>query len=467
MTHWMKRSLEPLFDPKAVAVIGASAVPGKIGNMALRSLMAGNRDVFPVNPHEREILGLTCYPSISDVPSGVDVALVALPSRMSLDSVRECATNGVKFVILASSGFRESGDEGAELEARLLEAVSGTQTRILGPNTMGLYVPSNHLDTLFVTPDRSRRPGPGSVAIISQSGAVAVSFLEKAEHAGLGISACVCLGNRCDIDELEVMDHLMHDESTKCIAMYLESFSDGREFVSRAGEASSRKPIVMLKAGRTSAGSRAARSHTGAISSSSDAVVEGAIRQAGVVRAYDEEELVDLSMSLAAVGRIHGGRVCVVASAGGFGVIAADLVESGSGLGPLSMAQLGDPTKRELEKVMPAFTSPSNPVDLTAGVTDDTYAKVLDILQRDPGIDVILMSLELQPPGVSERLVQIAAERASHGGTPIVVSVFAKDQSEALRRVVDLGAVAYPTIKRSVRSIAALAERGRYLKRFA
>ena len=463
----MSRSLEPLFDPRAVAVIGASAVTGKIGNLALVSLTTGDREIYPVNPHESEILGLKCYPSISDVPSDVDVALVTVPSHLSLDSVRECVANGVKFVIVASSGFRESGDEGAALEAKLVDAISGTETRILGPNTMGLFVPSRGLDTLFVTPDRSRRPKPGSVAIISQSGAVAVSFLEKAEHAGLGVSACVCLGNRCDIDELELMDHFMHDEGTKSIAMYLESFSDGREFVNRAGEVTSKKPIVLLKAGRTSAGGRAARLHTGAISASSDAVVEGARRQAGVVRAYDEEELVDLSLSLSVIDRTTNGRVCVVASAGGFGVIAADLIESCSGPGPVSMARQADSTKRELEKVMPTFTSASNPVDLTAGVTDETYARVLDILQRDPGIDAILMSLELQPPGVSDRLIRIAAGRASPGRTPIVVSVFAKDQSDALRQVVDLGAVAYPTIRRSVRSIAALAERGRYLSRLA
>lgn len=456
-----------MFDPKAVAVIGASAVRGKMGNMALTSLMTGNRELYPVNPHEREILGLRCYASISEVPSEVDVALVALPSRLSLDSVRECVAKGVKFVIVASSGFRESGDEGAELESSLVEAVAGTGTRILGPNTMGLYVPGKNLDTLFVTPDRSRRPKQGSVAVVSQSGAVAVSFLEKAEFAGLGISACVCLGNRCDIDELELIDYLMQDESTKCIAMYLESFSEGREFVSRAGAASLEKPIVLLKAGRTSAGSKAASLHTGALSSSLDAVVDGAVRQAGVVRAYDEEELVDLSMSLSVIDHVQNGNVCVVASAGGFGVIAADLVEAESGHGPLSMAQLSDSTKRELGKVMPAFTSPSNPVDLTAGVTDDTYARVLDILQRDPGIDAILMSLELQPPGISDGLIRIAADRATPDRTPIVVSVFAKDQSTALRQVVDSGAVAYPTIRRSVRSIAALAERGRYLRRLA
>lgn len=463
----MSGSLEPLFDPRSVAVIGASTVPGKIGNTTLTSLMAGHRDVYPVNPHEKEILGSRCYASIADVPADIEVALIALPSRLSVDSVRECVDKGVKFVIVASSGFGESGPEGRELEAQLVEAIQGSGTRILGPNTMGLFVPATELDTLFVTPERSRRPKVGPIGVISQSGAVAVSFLEKAESCGVGVSACVCLGNRCDIDELELIGHFARDDDTKCIAMYLESFSDGRELVKCAREVAREKPLVLLKAGRTRAGSRAARLHTGSLAASPEVVVGGAMRQAGVVRVSDEEELADISMAFAVADHIDGGRVCIVASAGGFGVIAADLVESDSERSALRVAELSESTKRRLRELMPMFTSPSNPVDLSAGVTDQSYDEVLGVLQSDPGIDVILMSLELQPPGVSESLIDVAARRASSGEKPIVVSVFAKDQNAALRKVVSSGVVAYPTIRRSIRSIAALAERGKNLERLA
>jgi acyl-CoA synthetase (NDP forming) len=467
MTLRMSSGLKHLFDPEAVAVIGASATPGKIGNMALTSLMAARRGIYPVNPGESEILGLKCHASLGDIAADIDVALIALPSRQSVDSVIECVDKGVKFAIVASSGFGESGPEGRKLETQLVEAVRGSDTRILGPNTMGLFVPATKMDTLFVTPERSRRPKAGPVAVISQSGAVAVSFLEKAESSGVGVSACVCLGNRCDIDELELIEHFARDDDTRCIAMYLESFSDGREFLKCARRAAREKPLVLLKAGRTHAGSMAARLHTGSLASSADAVVGGAMRQAGVVRVSDEEELVDISMALAVADHIDGGRVCIVASAGGFGVIAADLVESSSEPGALFVAELSESTKRKLRGLMPMFTSPSNPVDLTAGVTDQAYDAVLGVLQGDSGVDVILMSLELQPPGVSEALIDVAARRSSSGEKPIVVSVFAKDQGAVLRRVVSSGVVAYPTIRRGIRSISALAERGRNLERLA
>ncbi|UCE90852.1 MAG: CoA-binding protein [Methanobacteriota archaeon] len=461
----MSGDLEPLFNPGSVAVIGASATPGKIGNIVFASLKGGGREVFPVNPNETEILGSRCYASVADVPSEIDLALVALPSSLSVDSVRDCVDKGVKFIVVASSGFGEGGEDGRELEAQLVEAIAGRETRILGPNTMGLFVPGTGLDTLFVTPERSRRPKAGPVAVVSQSGAVAISFLEKAESAGMGVSACVCLGNRCDIDELELIDHFALDDGTKCIALYLESFSDGRAFVGRAGEVAREKPIVLLKTGRTTAGGRAARLHTGSLAVSSDAVVEGAIRQAGVARAADEEELVDISTAFSALGHVDGGRVCVVASAGGFGVIAADFVESDTERDLLSMAELSDSTRERLGELMPAFATPSNPVDLTAGVTDDTYDQVLDTLQGDPGVDVILMSLELQAPGVSTELIDIAARRATLDRTPIIATVSAKDQSATLRQVTGSGVVAYPTMRRSVRSIEALVERGRYLRR--
>lgn len=456
--------MKRLFDPKSVAVIGASADSSKIGNVVLKSLMAGPREVYPVNPHEERILGARCFPSIADIPSDIDLALIVLPADASVRCVRECVDKGVRFVIVASSGYRESGALGARLEEEIVEAVKGSGTRLLGPNTMGLFVPSTHLDTLFVTPERSRRPEAGSVALISQSGAVAVSFLEKAESAGMGLSACVCLGNMCDIDELELIDHFAMDEGTRCIALYLESFSDGRALMEHL-EAAAHKPLVMLKSGRTSAGRRAAMSHTGAMASSSDAVVSGALKQACAVRVFDEEELVDVSMAFAALDHLRGGSVCVVASAGGFGVIASDLVESEEYGEVLDMAELSEATRERLRGVMPRFTSPANPVDLTAGVTDEMYDLALEALQDDASIDVILMSLELQPPSVSKGLMDVAARRASSGGPPIVVSAFAKDQGDVIREMAKLGVVSYPTIRRSVRSISALVRRGLYLKR--
>jgi acyl-CoA synthetase (NDP forming) len=465
MTRPMHDDLALLFRPTSVAVVGASANPGKIGHVALANLMSGDFTVYPVNPKETEILGLKCYPSLCDVPCHVDIALVVLPAQSSIKVVEEAVDKGIRFVIVTSSGFSESGSGGRTLQESLMSAVAGTRTRILGPNTMGLVVPRSRLDTFFISKDRSPRPGTGAIAIISQSGAVAVSCLEKAEAAGAGVSACVCLGNKVDIDEVDMIRHFAADGETRCIAMYLESFSDGRRFLKAVKVAAETKPVVLLKAGRTRSGSEAARSHTGAIASGSDVVVDGALRQAGVIRVYDEEELVDAARALSVIDHVESDRVCVVASAGGFGVIASDLVESSDGGLGLRMATLGETSTSALGGVLPEFSSPRNPVDLTAEVTDAMYDAVLAIIKADPGVDAILMSLELQPPKVTDALVDIAGRHSASDGPPIVVSIFARDQSAKMRRMAAGGVLAYPTIRRSVRAIAALSERGAYLRR--
>jgi acyl-CoA synthetase (NDP forming) len=462
----MDGGLEALFRPRTVALVGASANPAKLSNVALRNLLRGQFKTYPVNPREEEILGVKCYHAISDIPEKVDLAIISLPAKAAVESARECAAASVRAAIVTSSGFKETGPEGASLERDLTAALQGSGTRLLGPNTLGILVPSYGLDTLFIPVEKSRRPGAGPIAMFSQSGAVSVAFLERAEAAGLGVSACVGLGNKADIDENELLEHFGSDPSTECIAVYLESFSDGREFMEVAGKVSRLKPIVLLKSGRTESGSLAASSHTGALAASSDRLVDGALRQAGVVRVYDEEELLDIAKVMAYIGHIEGDRICVVASAGGFGVIATDLVESKEHGAGLRMARLAEETKRELAEVMPAFSSVRNPVDLTAAVTDGMYDAVLGILRKDDGIDGIMMSLELQPPSITDGLVDVAARHSGGRGPPLVISAFGGDRTSGLlhelekRRV-----VAYPTIWRAVRALGALAERGTYLRR--
>lgn len=462
----MRQGLDALLRPRSVALVGASANPSKIGNVVLKNLAKGTFSVYPVNPREKEILGLTCYPDVSSVPSEVDMALIVLPAERAVEAAEECVRKNVGVSIVTSSGFAESGPEGKALQARLESLFEGTGCRLLGPNTMGVYVPSHGLDTLFIPVEKSRRPPAGPVAMVSQSGAVAVAFLERAESFGLGVSVCACIGNKADIEECELVEHLSGDPSTRCISMYLESFSDGRRFLRSAGEAAAEKPVVLLKSGRTASGSKAASSHTGAIATSSDLLVEGALRQSGVVRVYDEEELVDVSRVLAYLDHAEGDRICVVASAGGFGVIAADYVESEEHGYGLRMAELSEETKAELASLTPSFSSVRNPVDLTAEVTDDMYDRVLGVLQEDTSVDAIIMSLELQPPNITVGLMDVTARRCQSGSKPIVVSAFGvRETSEAARELESKRVPWYPTIRRAVRAAAALVERGRYMNK--
>ena len=458
--------LDVLLDPRSVALIGASANPSKLSNIALANLKKGRFKLFPVNPKEKEILGLKCYASVLDIPEGVDIALISLPADGSVEPARQCAKKGVKLVIVTASGFRESGHEGQILENELVSALEGSATRLLGPNTMGIVVPRTALDTFFISADRNERPRDGSTAILSQSGGVLVSSMMKLRVSGLGISACIGLGNKADITENDLILLLRDDPNTKCIAMYLESFSDGKEFVRIAGEVSKSKPIILLKSGRTLAGARAAMSHTGALSVASEAMVDGALAQSGVIRVYDEEDLVDTAKALALARSIDGDRICIVASAGGYGIIASDYVESQEHGVSLRMAELSTVTIERLKPIVPGYASVSNPVDLSASVTDEMYDSVLGILQDDPNVDGIMMSLELQPPNVTNHLVEVARKRSLMGAKPIVIIVFAGDDTDRLvKSLGEQGVPAYPTIWRAVKALAALAKRGTHLKR--
>ena len=462
----MRGNLDVLLGPSSVALIGASANPEKLSNVVLANLKEGKFKTYPVNPREKEILGLRCYSSVLEIPGEVDMAVVSLPAEASLGPVSDCVQKGIELVIVTASGFRETGPEGGSLEEALVSAVRGSKTRLLGPNTMGLLVPRSGLDTFFIPRERSPRPGVGETAILSQSGAVSVSSLEKVRAAGMGVSSCVGLGNKADVTENDLLELLAEDPQTRCIAMYLESFSDGREFARLAAKMTVAKPIVLLKAGRTRSGARAASSHTGALSSSSDVLVDGALSQAGVVRAYDEEELIDIAKAFVLKGHLEGDRICVVASAGGYGVIASDLIESENHGASLHMAELSDETKERLRRVVPGYSSVSNPVDLTAAVTDGMYDSVLEILQEDRNVDGIMMSLELQPPNVTAELLEVARRRSMSGTKPIVISVFAGESTDSL--VKSLGeqrVLAYPTIWRAIRAMAALSRRGTRLRR--
>lgn len=462
----MKQPLDALFRPRAVALIGASANPAKLSHIALKNMKGGRFRLYPVNPKAERILGLKCYPSVRDIPGPLDLAVISLPAPLSVAPLKECVEKGVMVAIVTSSGFKETGSAGAKLEQRLLDAVRGTDTRILGPNTMGVFVPSLGLDTYFISKDRSPRPGTGPIAMLSQSGAVSVSFLERAAESGIGISACVGLGNKCDINENDLLEHLRGHAPTRCVAMYLESLSDGRGLFNTAKDFTKKKPIVVLKSGRTRTGEMAAASHTGALATASDAVVNGAFKQSGMVRAFDEEELMDYAKALAYVGSIQGDRVCVVASAGGYGVIATDLVESKDHGAGMRMARLSVRTRAAIERLIPDYGSARNPVDLTAGVTDNMYEKVLDALQADRNIDGIMMSLELQPPLITRRLIDITEKRSARESAPIIVCGFGgRATAELLRELEGRRVPAYPTLWRSARALRILADRGAYLER--
>lgn len=462
----MSTDLHKLFKPASIAVVGASAQPDKPGHVILRHLKQGSFRLYPVNPNREEILGLRCFPSVSALPEVVDVAVLSVTANLTLEAVKDCVRSGVPFVVSVAGGFSEIGKAGREVQEQIGEAIKGTRTRLLGPNTMGVLVPEIKLDMFFLSQERSPRPGSGSISLISQSGSVLTGVYEAAEDAHVGLRACVGLGNKVDLDEDDFLEHFMKDEKTRCIALYLESFQNGREFVRIARSAAKRKPVVVVKVGTTQSGAKAAASHTGALVTASDALVNGALKQAGVLRVMDEQELLDAAKALANLDHIKGDRIAIIGSAGGFGVIATDYVASRTNGFGLKMASLSEETKSSLREKIPYFASVENPVDLTGVVTDQMYYEVLEIIQRDKGVDAVLLNLLFQPPSMTMGLLDIAEKWARGGRKPLVVcSVSGNFPRPILRRLEEKGVPTYTSLKRGVFALRCLYDRGRFLER--
>ncbi len=456
---------DSLISPKSVAVIGASHNPSKIGYVVLKNLAThGYRgEVYPVNPKGGEILGYRVYRDIGEIPP-VDLSIITLPAELTVRVFEDVARKS-KFIIPIAGGFGETGPEGKELENKILEIANRHGARVIGPNTVGIYIPRSGVNTALIVPERSRFPGDGKIAFITQSGALGLLTMDSFAMYGVGFSAFINLGNRVDVNENELLRYFGDDDHTQVVILYIESFKDGREFMRIAKEVSVRKPIVVLKAGRTARGGKAASLHTGALGGS-DAVADGAFKQCGVIRAYDEVELVDYARALAYGKPFSGNRVAVVTSAGGVGVVTTDYIESDSrGVG-LKMAELDEETKRIIREEVVPFASVENPVDMTAQASDDDYDGVLEALNDDPNVDAILVYALFQTPLISERLVDIIEKWHHRGKKPIVVGTIGSEFSmKMLGEFEKRGIPAYPSIERAVKALRVLHDRAHILGR--
>ncbi|HHY93412.1 MAG TPA: hypothetical protein GX513_00145 [Firmicutes bacterium] len=459
--------LDAFFAPRRIAVVGASRDPSKIGNIVFRYLRESEAQLFPVNPSAGEIMGHRCFPDLESIPGEIDLAVLAVPARATVETVRACVRKGVRAIIGQASGFGETGPEGRLLEEEIRNILSAVplarRPRFLGPNTLGVYVPHRRLDTTFTVRERSPRPGPGGIAFISQSGATAICIMEAAAATGVGLSAFVGLGNKLDVQENELLDYFAEDPATRVITLYLESFADARGFLERCRRITPHKPIVVLKSGRTPTGMRAAALHTGSLAGS-DRVVEGALRQVGVYRAYDEEEMVDVARALGYGKPLAGDRIAILTTAGGLGVIMTDLLEAPErGVG-LHLATLSEGAKAKLRSLLVPFASVHNPVDMTANTTNDHYRSSLEILEAEAEVDAIFCVMQFQSPNVDEGLADIVVDYYRHGPKPMAVTTIGGELSQkGLQYVVRAGVPAYPSLWRAARALAALYSRGRFL----
>lgn len=457
--------LSYLFNPRSIAVIGASQDENKFGNVILKNLISEKYDgeIYPINPKVSEILGLKCYKNLGEINEKVDLAIIVLSAEYVPETVKECVDFGVKFIIPIAGGFSESGKEGELREKEIKEYLKKGSSRVIGPNTVGIYIPRSKVNTALTTPDKITYPKDGSLAFISQSGALGLLTMDSFADLNVGFSAFVSLGNRIDIDENELLKYFSNDEKTKAILFYIENFKNGRAFMELAREVTNKKPIVVLKAGRTNQGVKAASLHTGALGSD-DRIIEGIFKQSGVIRAYSETELVDYGRALAYQKPLKGNRLAILTTAGGAGVVTTDYVSASiNGIG-LKMAELKQETKQQIKSIIAPFASAENPIDLTASGGDQQYNNILKLLNRDDNVDGIIVYAQFQTKYVTENMIEIIKENIENKS--IIVGVIGGEYARTmLRKFEEYNIPAYPDIERTVKAMKVLYIRGNYLKR--
>jgi acetyltransferase len=384
-------SLEHFFHPQGIVIIGASADPGKLGYSIARNLVEIGYPgvVHYVNPRGGHLFGRPVYPDLQHIPDPIDLAVLLIPAPATPQALRACGESGIRAAIIASSGFRETGAEGARLESELLEIARHFGMRIIGPNCIGLIDTNMPLDTTFLKPPP---PPKGNIAFISHSGATCAAVIDWSRGQGFGFSRLVSLGNQIDVNETDMLLSIAADPSTRSLALYLEGISDGRRFVETALRVTREKPVVVLKSGRYASGQRAAASHTGALAGQETAF-DAAFKRAGIIRANTVEELFEWAYTLAASPLPKGRSMAVLTSAGGLGVAAADALEAND----LRMAELAVETQTALQAILPPAASTHNPVDMLASATPQQFASCLNLLLTDPNVDGVLMII-LPPP---------------------------------------------------------------------
>jgi acetyltransferase len=408
------RALDAFFSPKNVAVVGATDKRGSVGRTVLLNLTNGpfgNR-VYAVNPKRSEVLGVPSFPSVAALPEPVDLAIVVTPATTVPDVIGECVDAGVNAVVVISAGFRERGAEGAELENQIREHLKRGNTRVIGPNCLGIMNPVIGLDATFA----KRTPKAGNVAFLSQSGALLTAILDWAIPQEVGFSGIVSTGSMVDVGWGDLLSHYGEDPDTHSILLYMESVGDARSFLSAAREVALTKPIIVIKAGKSDAASRAAASHTGALTGS-DEVLDAAFRRSGVLRVQHIADLFYMADVLSKQKRPKGPRLTIVTNAGGPAVLATDALIALNG----ELAPLSEPTLNALDEFLPAHWSHNNPIDILGDAEAERYAKALDIAAKDPNSDGLLVVLAPQgmtnPAEVAEKLTPFA-----QGSKPLLAS---------------------------------------------
>ena len=444
-------SMERFFNPRSVAVVGASRDEGTVGNEVLRNLIESGYEgrIYPVNPKADEIRGVKTYHGIAELPEAADLAIFAIPARFIIPSLEQCHEKGIDSVVIISAGFKEAGPDGARLEMEMVERLKTLNVRVVGPNCVGLVIPSIRLNATFVR----GMPKPGPISFFSQSGALCGAVLDWAIAAGVGFARFFSLGNNADLNEVDLMYALRDDPETRVILGYIEGVRDGARFLQAAREVSRDKPVLLVKSGGTQSGARAASSHTGSLAGSARAF--GCVfSQSGAVRAATIQELFDFAVAFAYQPAPEGPGLTVLTNSGGPGVMAADAVENST----LRLAGLDKETIDRLREVLPRNASLYNPVDIIGDSGANRYEASLDIIMEDPNTDSVIVILT---PVAMSRADEIADMLVSNKGrfdgkTTLAVFMGGNSVEEGSRKLLANGIPSFPNPERAVAALDAM-----------
>ncbi|PIT84846.1 CoA-binding protein [Candidatus Micrarchaeota archaeon CG10_big_fil_rev_8_21_14_0_10_45_29] len=448
------QNLSYVFNPSSIAIVGASRNPSKIGNAILRNLIHGgySGQIYPINPNADIVENLRAYPSLSQVGKKIDCAIICIHAKDVPHALQQAAGAKIPSAVIISGGFAEIGNVHGEMQIK--QIANKHDMAVIGPNCMGVLNPQNKVDSVFLPLHKMGRPGAGSISFISQSGAVGGCIVDLAGAQRVGMAKFISYGNGTVINETDLLSYLMHDEKTKSIISYIEGVNNGREFMHAASSLTRKKPLVVLKAGKTSAGSQAARSHTASLSGSAE-VFSAAMEQCGAIQAQNLEELFDLA-KIFEIPAFLGSKIAVLTNGGGNGVLAADAIEREH----LRPSIFSAKTIKQLKKILPPTAHALNPLDIIGDADSARYEACLQLLLEDENVDAIVAIALMQTASLDSSIVNVIARAAHSGKKPIIVVSTGGEYTQLHKKILDDYGV--PTFDSPSSAISALAKALKY-----
>ncbi len=445
--------MKNFFQAKRVAIIGASKQEGKVGNVIFQNFLSlpFKGEVFAVNPTATEVMGYPAYKRLKDIPGKIDLAVIAIPAKYVVKAVQECGKEKIKNIVIISAGFKEAGNK--KLDDQLFRMLEKYKIKCIGPNCLGIYS-TYGIDTLFLPKFRLKRPKPGIISFVSQSGASGSAIFDLAAEEGYGFSKFISYGNAMNINETDLIEYLGEDKDTKVICLYVEGISDGKRFLEVCKRVSKKKPIIAIKGGTSKKGSEATMSHTGSLAGEAE-VYFGAFKQAGIVIAYNLEEMFDY---LRIFEKVHikpkGNRIQVITNGGGYGILSTDAVEHFG----LQMAEPSKTTINSLKKKMPAIAVIKNPTDLLGDANTQRYKDAINAYMKDKHADIILATVLPQTPLIGEQsIIEALGEISKNLKKPLItVTTGSKYAIELRKKIEETGIPCFEFPHNAVRALKVL-----------